>query len=97
MKLVITYKPACDVCGAPATYHQDEFGPRGKDACHAHAQPSGEFKRIEVWCCSHTKKCKWQGQHFELNFVADKENPNVRTGRCPRCGCKSFYVRTITT
>lgn len=35
--------------------------------------------------------CGWVGTEAEYNWVAKAKDPRFTQGRCPRCGCDSFY------
>jgi hypothetical protein len=58
-------------------------------------QPMDLVKTVEVWHCTHTRKCGWQGSESQLRQVHDTRFKGVHStvGQCPRCGNKTFYVR----
>jgi len=87
----ITYSTKCDFCGAGATLHS---GKLGENACLKCACSCCDFNAIEVWICCHTKKCGWQGQWQELNFVRQQDRIS-ELGKCPLCGSQSFYLRNL--
>lgn len=47
---------------------------------------------LEIWRCSHVRKCKWEGLKEELHAVLDKKDPMITHHVCPRCGNDDFYV-----
>jgi len=51
-------------------------------------------KCIEVWQCTKTRKCGWEGLHSQLaeKVVSEIESKYV----CPHCGNEEFYTEFIS-